>query len=252
MFTIKGKLVFMNNLYHKLALVGVCTALSFTLVTNKEAKAATITLVGNGYSAVDYNRDGLGDDSHDSLVNPLEIGEFAEYRALYEFNIADLSLTSNTIITQAVLKVRANPITVRHRYFWAELFGYRGNGEADASDFEAGRYLTKYIPNVTTINSPSSQSQIFTYYVDSFINELVSNKDAFAGFGIRATNSLGTANLTEANLIITTVDVAEPVPEPTTIFGSAIGLCLGGWLKRRKSSQQHKTTPMRLIYGLTE
>jgi len=35
----------------------------------------------------------------------------------------------------------------------------------------------------------------------------------------------------------------QPVPEPTTIFGSALALGLGGWLKRRKSSQQNKTTP---------
>jgi hypothetical protein len=32
----------------------------------------------------------------------------------------------------------------------------------------------------------------------------------------------------------------EVVPEPTTIFGSAIGLCLGGWLKRKKSTSQNK------------
>ncbi|WP_445245560.1 PEP-CTERM sorting domain-containing protein [Microcoleus sp. OTE_8_concoct_300] len=44
-------------------------------------------------------------------------------------------------------------------------------------------------------------------------------------------------------MIIETADATEPVPEPTTIFGSAIGLCLGGWLKRKKSSQQDKTTP---------
>jgi hypothetical protein len=35
----------------------------------------------------------------------------------------------------------------------------------------------------------------------------------------------------------------ESVPEPTTIFGSALALGVGGWLKRKKSSQQHKTTP---------
>jgi hypothetical protein len=34
----------------------------------------------------------------------------------------------------------------------------------------------------------------------------------------------------------------EPVPEPTTIFGSAIGLFLGGWLKRKKSTLKNKTT----------
>jgi hypothetical protein len=34
----------------------------------------------------------------------------------------------------------------------------------------------------------------------------------------------------------------QPVPEPTTIFGSALALGVGGWLKRKKSSQQNKTT----------
>lgn len=37
-------------------------------------------------------------------------------------------------------------------------------------------------------------------------------------------------------------DGAEPVPEPTTTFGSAICLGLGGWLKRKKLSHQNKTT----------
>jgi hypothetical protein len=35
----------------------------------------------------------------------------------------------------------------------------------------------------------------------------------------------------------------QPVPEPTTILGSALALGVGGWLKRKKSSQQNKTTP---------
>ena len=34
----------------------------------------------------------------------------------------------------------------------------------------------------------------------------------------------------------------EPVPEPTTIFGSALALGVGGWLKRKKSGQENKTT----------
>ena len=34
----------------------------------------------------------------------------------------------------------------------------------------------------------------------------------------------------------------QPVPEPTTIFGSALALGVGGWLKRKKSTQQDKTT----------
>jgi hypothetical protein len=37
----------------------------------------------------------------------------------------------------------------------------------------------------------------------------------------------------------------QPVPEPTTIFGSALALGVGGWLKRKKSNRQNKTAPQR-------
>jgi hypothetical protein len=84
--------------------------------------------------------------------------------------------------------------------------------------------------------------------VTAFVNQQVRNRNAFAGFVISMSDwgeatLRGTDALGRSSLVIETADVAEPVPEPTTIFGSAIGLCLGGWLKRRKSSQQHKTTP---------
>jgi hypothetical protein len=62
-------------------------------------------------------------------------------------------------------------------------------------------------------------------------------------FGFHEATLGGTDALGRSSLVIETVDAAEPVPEPTTIFGSAIALCLGGWLKRKKSSQQNKTTP---------
>jgi hypothetical protein len=39
-----------------------------------------------------------------------------------------------------------------------------------------------------------------------------------------------------------TVEV-QPIPEPTTIFGSALALGVGGWLKQKKSNQHNKTTP---------
>jgi hypothetical protein len=74
MFTIKGNLVVMNNLYHKVAVASVFTALSFTLGANKEAKAATFSLPSTITSEIaDYdltnvsgnevfNYDGLGDE----------------------------------------------------------------------------------------------------------------------------------------------------------------------------------------------
>jgi len=76
--------------------------------------------------------------------------------------------------------------------------------------------------------------------VTTFVNQRVSNANPFAGFAIktfgfnRATLG-GTDVLGRSSLVIETVDVAEPVPEPTTIFGSALALGVGGWLKRKKS-----------------
>jgi hypothetical protein len=122
------------------------------------------------------------------------------------------------------------------------IFGYVGNGTVEASDFEAGVFLS------SVDISSSSPGDILNFDVTPFVNQRVSNRDAFAGFGIRALNlgslTLGGANFPgiQPRLIVETADVGEPVPEPTTIFGSAIGLGLGGWLKRKKSSQQHKTT----------
>jgi hypothetical protein len=84
--------------------------------------------------------------------------------------------------------------------------------------------------------------------VTTFVNQRVSNRNLFAGFVIGMLNlggaTLGgTDALGRSSLVIEIADVAEPVPEPTTIFGSAIGLCLGGWLKRKNSNRQNKTTP---------
>ena len=161
-----------------------------------------------------------------------------EFRALYEFHIASLSLTSNTIITQAIFQANVNSWGGHLYYFSLNLWGYKGNGKGDSSDFEAGIYLNH---RQLREGDPDLIFNPFNIDVTPFVNELVNNNDALAGFNIRA--EYGGAFLSEdASLIITTADVAEPVPEPTTIFGSVVGLCLGGWLKRKKSTLQNKTT----------
>ena len=171
------------------------------------------------------------------------MGESAQFA---EFNIGSFSLAPNTI-TSAIFQAEIfsfqtvglgtgsiNPGSLG-------IFGYIGNGTVDASDFEAGVFLS------SVDISSSSPGDILSFDVSPFVNQRVSNGDAFAGFGIRALNlgalTLGGANFSgiQPRLIIETADVGEPVPEPTTIFGSAIGLGLGGWLKRKKSSQQNKT-----------
>jgi hypothetical protein len=84
-------------------------------------------------------------------------------------------------------------------------------------------------------------SPIFSFNVLPFISQRVKNNDAFAGFSFRQNDGYLTLNEDARLTIITVDDVAEPVPEPATIFGSALALSLGGWLKRKKSSQQNKT-----------
>jgi hypothetical protein len=267
LFTIKGNLVFMNNLYRKVAVASVGIALGFALGANKEAKAATFTLTpATSFGVTDQNMDAVGDSYYSGApfhvgLSGSHAGQSQEDRAFYEFNIANLSLDPNTVISSAIFQVRVDSLSAYHRYFALQLFGYRGNGQPDASDFSRGMehgfgsspppvsdfetsiYLDWYRP--VGYDPVHEFNFNLDFSVTPFVNELISKNNAFAGFSVRANEypHFGDATLNQnASLIITTVDVPEPVPEPTTIFGSAIGLGLGGWLKRKKSSQQNKTT----------
>ena len=126
------------------------------------------------------------------------------------------------------------------------IFGYVGNGTDDISDFGAGELLS------SVDVSSASLRDIFSLDVTPFVKQRVSNGDPFAGFDFRVFNygSFGIGGSifpgaplpdTPIKMVVETTDVAESVPEPTTIFGSAIGLYLGGWLKRKKYRQQDKT-----------
>ncbi|MEG5170838.1 PEP-CTERM sorting domain-containing protein [Microcoleus sp. B3-D7] len=246
----------MKNPYRKIAVSSVCTALSFVLGASPEAKAASFTLAPTiTFEVIDSSTyfgtsfDGRGDEvfpgNFDTVVRGT-VGEAAEFA---EFNIGSLSLAPNTVISSAVLLAEiytfqtfglgvsaTNPGSLG-------IFGYVGNGTVEASDFEAGVFLS------SVDISSSSPGDILNFDVTSFVNQRVSNRDAFAGFGIRALNlgslTLGGGNFPgiQPRLIVETADVTEPVPEPTTMLCAAIALGWGGWLKRKHLSPQHKTTP---------
>ena len=237
----------MNNLYQKVAVASVCTALSFALVANKEAKAAYISLTPTtSFIVGDRNdQDGLGDYISGDVPLPVGIirgeGYRQEYRAFYEFNLANLSLAPNTVISRVLFRVNSNTISSYERWSRLDLHGYIGDGQADVSDFGAGEFLGgRYLYNVL-LNSTPGIRPYFAFDVLPFIRQGIENNDTFAGFSLRTDQAYLTLN-EDPSLTIITVDVAEPVPEPTTIFGSAIALGVGGWLKRKKSNQQHKTT----------
>ena len=231
----------MTNLYHKVALASVCTALSFALLANKEAKAAVFTLTPTStFIARDSDQDGLGDYVSGDVPLPVGIirGEGRqEYRAFYEFNLANLSLPPNTAISSAIFGVKANTISSYERFSRLDAYGYIGNGQANLSDFEAGEYLDgKFLYSVINMNSTINPSPIFSFDVLPFIGQRIQNNNSFAGFSFR--NNNGEASLTlnqDASLTIITADVTESVPEPTTILTAAIALGWGGWLKRKNS-----------------
>jgi len=236
-----------------------------------------------------FNKNGLGTDGlGDRLLNSRYDKEFLAYqggyifdiydyfptalrteirerRAFYEFNIGNLSLAPNTVIRSATFQQHieeAHRSIGRNRFrsLVLEIIGYAGNGKPDLSDFGAGVSLGRR-DAVSLSEPPRCYPYPYNYCntqynggfvildVTKFLNERVSNHDAFAGFGIRVYDDLspkgsgfnnhGGATLSDSPYLIIET---EPVPEPTTIFGSALALGVGGWLKRKKSNQQNKTT----------
>jgi hypothetical protein len=123
-----------------------------------------------------------------------------------------------------------------------DAYGYTGNGQADVSDFGAGEFLEgKYVYSAL-LNPIPGIKPYFVFDVLPFISQNIKNNNTFGGFSLRIDDAYLTLN-ENASLTIITADVAEPVPEPTTILTAAVALGWGGWLKRKKSSQQNKTTP---------
>jgi hypothetical protein len=252
----------MNNLYRKIAVASVCTALGFALGANKEAKAATFNTSSRAiltFHAIDggsSGRDGLGDEV-DSVMFPYD--DFPQYQnswykverttvneraALTEFSLPNSIRTSTGYRTDIRITKITNAVFGFRVWHWPHasrplgLFGYIGNGTAEASDFEAGVFLDSI-----TFPEHSGQFSFASFNVAPFLNELVSNNNKFAGFAVR---SLSDDHQTffahpderfRAPLLLNIEGEYEVVPEPTTIFGSALALGVGGWLKRKKSSK---------------
>ena len=239
----------MNNLYHKVAVASVCTALSFVLGASEEVKAATITVPPTIQFGVSTRNYPFGPpfppelSSQPDRVGYAPVPSGGSEHRLAEFNISSFFIAPNTIIKSAVFQDKLSRV-IGSRFggpISLSIFGYIGNGTAEVSDADNGVFLSSV--DISSL----SPGDTFNFDVTTFVNEGVSNGNPFAGFAIKTfgfhTVSLGgTDALGSSSLLIETVDAAEPVPEPTTIFGSALALSLGGWLKRKKLSPQSKIT----------
>jgi hypothetical protein len=248
----EGILVVMSNLYHNVAVASIFMTLSFTLEPSEEVKAATITLTPTIQFGIDTNF-GPFDISYDSLSPRYDTVSNVRYRytpptksRLAEFNISNFFLAPNTTIRSAVFQDKISSVSFAFggRSAILGIFGYVGNGTAKVSALERGVFLS------SVDISSSSRGDTLNFDVTAFVNQQVSNGYPFAGFAMQAFYSgpytatfEGTDAFGRSSLVIETADVPEPVPEPTTIFGSALALSVGGWLKRKKSGQENKTTP---------
>ena len=242
----------MHNLYRKVAVASVCTALSFVLGANEEVKAATITVPPTIQFGVHIRRNRYVPtfpselSSQFNTVGSLSPTESGSVRKLAEFNISSFFMAPNTIIKSALFQDKFSGVLYNpgHGSFNLGIFGYIGNGTAEVSDADNGVFLS----SLDLSSLSPSPGDIFNFDVTTFVNQQVSNGNPFAGFVIRILDSgfsgvslEGIDALGRSALVIETVDATEPVPEPTTIFGSALALSLGGWLKRKKLSPQNKT-----------
>jgi hypothetical protein len=264
LFTTKGNLVVMSKLYHKIAVAFACTALSFTLVANKEAQAATFNLTPTTKFAIQKTLAPSPPGSSDPVLSEeIEYGGGVsttiffvqrypprysyvardEARQFYEFPIGSLAFDTNTIITRAILHIPLDNVTSNSGYMDLDLYGYVGNGRPDIDDFNAGGFLGS---QDALYRYPFHQAE---FDVTNFVSQRVSNGNGFAGFGVRAyiglflqpgvSQETGSAIFSYGNNQPTLI--IETVPEPTTIFGSALALAVAGWLKQKKSSRQNKT-----------
>jgi hypothetical protein len=242
----------MKNYYHKVAnivVVSVCTAVSLVLGITEAVKAATLapTIIFR----VQQGR--VIPNNFDVVAKGL-LGESA---AFAEYNLGDFSLDTNTAINRAVFETPLHSVWVGGEGFETErsinpgslgIFGYVGNGAADASDFQAGTFLSSV--DISSFPPLAGLDTFISFDVTDFVKTKVYNNDPFAGFGIRALNT-GTVSLygsrergNPPKLILETITLPVPqpttipgsttVPEPTTVLGSIMTLGIVGLLKRKK------------------
>lgn len=185
--------------------------------------AVTFEVIDGGFSG---NFDGLGDETFPGNFDTVVLGSTGESAEFAEFNISGFSIPTSESILSATFQATGLPNQVfglgatGQRPTSLVARGYVGNGLVDASDFQAGTILDS--ANV----SPDFVQETYNFDATSFIQNLVSNKDSFAGFGIRAQNTIGGLLLDRGTfsgngprLIIKTVPIATSIPEPSVTLG---------------------------------
>lgn len=222
------------------AVMGLC--LSF--LASGEARAATFTFnpaitfeVGDGFFSEPFDGRGDADAVFPGNFDTVVLGTLGEAAEFAEFDISGFSVPPSEVITSATFQVQISSLQVGglgvdfgENPTSLGVRGYVGNGQPDASDFQAGTIL-----DTVNLSSPFV-GQRLTFDVTAFVNNLVSNGNTFLGFGVRAQDfgGLALSRPPEVNLTITTTS-SVGVPEPSSVLGSlAFGAFATGSVFKRK------------------
>lgn len=197
-----------------------------SLIASGEARAANFTLTPTiTFEVVDGGGsgpfDGNGDEVFPGNFDITAKGTLGETAEIAEFNLNGLLIPQQEAITSVNFQVNSTGApsfggTIGSTNGRAPtslvVRGFSGNGQIDASDFQAGTILD--VVNVSQGFGPET----FDFNVTSFVESLVSNGSSFAGFSVRASD-IGAIDFSrDPKLTITTV------PEPShTLAVLALG-----------------------------
>lgn len=156
--------------------------------------------------------DGLGDAVF-STFNTVVLGTTGESAEFAEFDISGFSVPPGEVITSAYLQVQLTNLQVGglgvnfgENPDSLGVYGYVGNGIAEASDFEAGTLL-----NTLDISS-ASVGDILTFDVSAFAQDLVTNGESFVGLGVRAQDFGGLAIEESSTVGVPSLTITTAVP----------------------------------------
>jgi hypothetical protein len=181
------------------------------------------------FQVIDFGPDGIGDEVFPTfntvvLGLPRE-GVFAptgESAAIVEFDLNNLSIPVGEVVDQALFEVQISTFDVSGLGVQASdnpdqlgVYGYVGNGIAEASDFQSGELLT-----VLDISSASA-GDILTFDVTEFVQTASDQEHSFVGLAVRAQEVGGLALLESVSVPRLSI-ITEPLVDNTSkpIFGT--------------------------------
>jgi hypothetical protein len=243
-----------------IAAISIC----FSLLVSEKVKAAAFAIadpevdfevIDGGSSGV---FDGLGDEVFPTFNNVIR-GSQGEAAALVEFDISSFLVPPSDVETAefrlqlARRQVNGLGVNPGENPNILSIYGYAGNGIAEASDFQAGTLLG------TLDISSAAVGDFLSFDVAPLVKNLLSDENAIVGLGVRA-QDFGGVSLQESStfsvpsLQITTPGLIAPspiiptTPEPLTTIAripepsSALGILAlatlgaGSMLKRQHKS----------------